>query len=259
MKGCAAFCLIVLLVGVVPAAAMELELNPMRFRDGSSGDIVYGGEIIVHVSADDVQLKAPFDADFESMENDGDEWFSYSDEPMTLGDLQDAITGGWELRVVAGSNTYDYVFTVADVQEEDFLPVPSVTAPTWGETTGTDYSFQWDNNGADVDADGFVAWVEVADWERENGWMADGSGGTLGQDAEAWSVYGMPEGEAEFGVGYGVFAGLISEMTASTGAPDIDYWSAVISGDAVEFTVVPEPVTLSMLGLGALALLRRRR
>ena len=262
MRGVTAFCAAAFLLAASPLDAATIEVVGMKYYSETESEYRYEGEICVEdLTADAVSAMSPGSSTWEPLtEESPDDWFLESSAEMTLAELQTGMAGSWTLRVNTGTDVYDYAFDLAAVQESDFLAMPEVTSPSSGADVDVDYTFTWENNDAHLTADGYVATVEHGAAESRAGWMADGSMSSLPQTAESWSVHDMFTGAASFDVGYGVYLNLISNTVEPTGAPDITDWRSVaVSGDEVEFNIVPEPVTLSLLALGGAALLRRAR
>jgi hypothetical protein len=253
--------LAVLLLAATHVDAAIVDVQGEKFYSDTHSEYRYEGELFLEgMTADAVSAKTPDSSTFEPLTAEGPgEWFLESPTDLTLAELQTGMGGSWTLRVVIGVDTYDYTFDVTAVQDSDFLPVPEVTDPADGTDIGEDHEFMWENNDAHLQADGYMAMVEDDTWEVSNGWMADGSEGSLPQDGESWLVQDMPTGPAEFEICYGVYLNLISNTSEPSGAPDITEWNSVaISCDEVSMNIIPEPVTLSLLALGGAALLRRR-
>jgi len=89
----------------------------------------------------------------------------------------------------------------------------------------------------------------------------------LFRSTKSWEIDLGMTGDGEFMVVYGTEATVVGAITFDSGASDVgatdfvfDDVEQIIASEAfVELTVVPEPATMSLLAIGALALIRRRR
>ena len=166
-----------------------------------------------------------------------------------------------------GSNGTDYAWV-------DLAPNPGYTSGTFSAST-------WMHIGANTVADrvqGLMAWGNTGGWSiglKSNGDVIGGFGflwsrpviGTVVNPTQRWVNVTL-----SFTVGSGTAVATVDGQsfnlsgTGLTALTDIDFTSDYINTAASagfvhfdDFTVVPEPATMTVLALGALAALRRRK
>jgi len=186
-----------------------------------------------------------------------------------------AGVGLWTLDLhLSGGGVASYEFVVHDFRptfdSASFPPAPMLTAPLGGATgVSPTPTFTWDNGGAHT---GQLESLFVNVWSESIPGIGaiDGSGGTLSLNATTWTPpVVLPAGAAKFLVQYETnenedanVDNPIFRVAESTVADPMGGWTSagdLFSRDQISFTVAPEPATLSMLVLGGLALLARRR
>lgn len=205
----------------------------------------------------------------EEMNNDSSgEYYLDSDEDMAFEDL--TINGTWYIDVVTsdGTGMYDsiYSWTISGVTPDTWNAIPSITSPEdMDVTTNLRPTFTWTvdsiNDGArlfvkitqDGEDDTFK-YQEELDPNTQLEWMPD---------------FDLSPGTLDFTVFYAIPLSLQvsydAEASAYQGTPggDIVAWADAeayfVAADSVEIEIVPEPATISLLGLGALAIIRRKR
>lgn len=208
--------------------------------------------------------------DYDSFD---DEYWLETPDYATLGELNTNISGTWALEVMYGGKKSVYNFDIAEITESMFAPGPTITSHSDGDTIGTHVNFEWDwapGGGFDYTNTGFYieAFVEnpgVDYWGIEA--MSTNFGGVMANTAESWEIDLGITGDAEFLVAYGTEATVMGGIIFNAGLSDAsatdfgfeEVEQIIASEDIVELTVVPEPMSMSLLGLGALAIIRRRR
>ena len=207
--------------------------------------------------------------DFESGDN---EYSLETGSLASLAELNATIVGAWELEVTYGEKRSVYTFDIDTVTESMFAPVPNITSHSDGGTIGTHVDFEWDwtpDGTFSYDNTGLYVEVDVEDpgvdyWDLEA--MSVNFDGALANDTKSWEIDLGMTGDCEFMVVYGTEATVVSDITfdaglSDTGATDFgfDDEQIIASEDFVELTVVPEPMSMSLLALGGLVLIRRRK
>jgi len=147
----------------------------------------------------------------------------------------------------------------------DQLYETSDIGSTISATDGADFDFwcSFITNGVDDDPTRIAFHAATA----RNG-EAPGGGGSTGN--ESW-YFSTTNDLADYGVSAGDISRIamtINNLTITTGYEDgtgrwasygTGYWGYLMGDVTFSIYTVPEPATLAMLGMGALALLRRRR
>jgi hypothetical protein len=197
----------------------------------------------------------------------------------SFSDFHTATVGNWQMVLEFGAgNDAVYHFVVNDYRnpftDGSFPPAPTMVSPLDG-VVGVDPTptFQWNNGGAHT---GPIESLFVSVWNEADpgiGEMDSSGGGGLNLSDTSWtpSVV-LPGGPAWFLVQYetnenednNVGTPVFNRGTSTVADPSISWdWSGgdLFSKDLVQFTVVPEPSTLSLtlLGLPAAWRWRRRR
>jgi hypothetical protein len=195
----------------------------------------------------------------------------YADFASFLG----ATAGDWNLAIhfgASGSAVYDFpVSGFGSPAADPFPPVPTMISPTDGATgVSQTPSFNWDNGGTHT---GPMESLFVNVYSLVNPAIGQfaGSSGSIDLNDETWtpSVV-LPAGEASFLVQYEtnqdedarVGVPVFNDPSSTVSNPNIawDIHSGdLFSRDVITFTVIPEPATLSLVALGGLAVIRRRR
>lgn len=205
--------------------------------------------------------------------NSDDDDYELETDYATLGELNTQISGTWAIEVMYGGKKSVYNFNIAEITESMFAPVPTITSHSDGDTIGTHVNFEWEwtpGGGFDYTNTGFYVEAYVEDpgvdyWEIDA--MSTNFGGVMANTVESWEIDLGITGDAEFLVAYGTEATVVGGITFNAGLSDVgatdfgfdEVEQVIASEDFVELTVAPEPMSISLMGLGALAMLRRRR
>ena len=249
----------VFLVGSLTTTAMG-QLAMFLPVNGSGG---YYMEISVDVAGGtsvrmqrDAEGWSNFDGPF-----DGQEFDYESPEYGTLSAMNTAMSGNYTMEIVHGGGTSVYTYTLNPTQSGWFPDRPVLADP--GDTIAQQTQMTW-------------TWTPTADQKNVE---YDGWAGTE-PDFEFFEWYdsGAPGFSDLFhNVDYGTFTGqgdfwivynkgitttdLISAWTLDSGTDVINgnVDATALSEDFAEYDVVPEPASLSLLAVGAVALLRRKR
>ncbi len=250
---------------IAPGNFIEFEV----WREDTDGDgtaDLFGTEIFGEIP-DATAIEILFDGGgSQTFDFWGGEFWLEANEHTTLGALNAEIGGNHTLRITHSGGVTDYDFTMGTITDGMFPALP-VLAPVPANIP-QNYNFQWAWSGS---ASEMYAEAEIdgSFYEEEESF----SGGfTVGLSTDWTPDFAPHTGFGEFYVGYAkvgdVKAGnglAVSGWSKTGGGTDIfagvndmvlDFAD---SGDLVFFNVVPEPATMSMLALGGLAMLRRRR
>ncbi|MCC5828075.1 MAG: PEP-CTERM sorting domain-containing protein [Phycisphaeraceae bacterium] len=263
--------------GAVSADVGFIQLVSEKFYCPMQGEYRYKGDLYIHSCADAVWLKSPGGefAGLDRVEPDRHWRMPYRPFNVPLEGLQTWMNGQWAMRILLDDVEHDYTFMMNPVQAGDFVPVPTLTSPLHDEVIQRDHTFTWDSNNAEETAYGFR--LDVGLWDDSDEWWRSGDGWkthafgpfppqwepphmpwTLEQDAKSWTGDNMPIGDAWVYLGYGVAIDIISDLVIPDGAPHFEVLTLAMSIDELDMTIVPEPGSLVVLGLGGLLLLRRR-
>jgi hypothetical protein len=194
----------------------------------------------------------------------GTDWSAYG-EFANLPDLIGDIDGSWLVNVL-GSNpgTLAFDLNAAAITATDFFDTPDILQPTHGSSVQGDTHFVWTTpDGATSDDLGFVGVTSQFFFADEQ----------FPIGTESWDPpFILPAGTYDFSVSYYRLAddSLISNVQATGltwGNSDFapEGWPVgtpllVLGAESIaRFSVVPEPAAISLMALGALALVSRRR
>ena len=272
----------ILFVAVVVLAAAQagandwMEMEVWKYREVATGNIRYGSAFSVGVDGvtgtDKVWAKLgglvnPINLPEEDL-GGGVSEYSAGAEGWTLPQLNGILAGANRLTVNTAGGLCVYDFTISTIPDSLFAPLPVVTDPVnLAINVPQDQTFQWTWRG---DARVSELWTEVSDL-ADVLWVEDYSGGGgLALSDLSWQPNLAQTGWAVFTAGYDVVApmdgsSIVSALTFNAGASTgVDFgWDSAEAFASAEgraaFEVVPEPATLALLGIGALAIIRRRR
>jgi len=197
------------------------------------------------------------------------EYYLETPENLTLAELNSGSSGLYKLKVTTATGDCVYDFSINTITAGMFAPIPEITDPNDGATVPQNVNFQWTWGGNTGDVD--ELWAEVEPLSDGASWAEGGSyDGSINIGDTSWQPGLTNTGQAWFVVGYDIEdpmdgTGLFSAISFDAGSSTrSDFgWDEqeayLTSGDEIDMTVVPEPATLALLGLGACLLLRRRR
>lgn len=241
-----------ILAMVVPASAADtIDFGLIRSSDGK-----YFAEINGELQGvTDVRMQNRTTGDWIIFDVGDSEFDVESDEFDNLASLLADVGGTYSMQITHPAGVSVYTLYIGAALENMFPAMPDMTVPA---NIPQQYTFQWD-------------WTGPADVKGIDYWCGDGG-------PEFWQLYyaadpefaatslnvdfGEFTGHGDFEIIYANLAGSdILSLTHSSGdelfgSNQLAYMASV---DGADFNVVPEPATVSLLTLGGLALLRRRR
>ncbi len=207
---------------------------------------------------------------YEEMDFDGEEYYVESDSDQSFEDL--GINGTWYIDVVTndGVNTYHsvYTWTISGITEDTWNAIPDITSHENGDTeTNLRPTFTWTVDSVKQDA---ILLINTQQFNEDGDWLYENEEQLDPNTLLAWTPgFDLSCGSLEFMVGYVMAPGMVVSYDETEsgllGTPggDIVAWASTeeyfVAGDSIEIEIVPEPATISMLGLGALAIIRSRR
>lgn len=250
---------VVFLVGSLTTMAMG-ELALFMPVNGSTG---YYTEISIDVAgATSVRMQRDSEGwlDFGGP-FDGNEFDYETPEYGTLSAMNTATSGNYTMEIVHGSGTSVYTYTLLDPQSGWFSDRPVLADP--GDPIAQQTQMTW-------------TWASTADQKEVeySGWNGTGPDFAF---SESWNSGAPGFSDLSYDVDYGTFTGdgdfYIVYQNSITPTDLVSGWSldsgddvingnivtAVLSEAYAEYSVVPEPATLSLLAVGAVSLLRRKR
>ena len=199
----------------------------------------------------------------------------------SFNDFRNAMVGNWQLIVEIGAGQEaGYNFVVNDFRTpftaSSFPPAPTVVSPPNGATdVAATPTFVWDNGGPHTGAIESL-FVSVSSRVIPGVGVFDSySGGPSTLDRTTWTPpIVLPDGLASFLVQYetnenedaNVGTPVFNPGLSNISDPGIDWSNSsgdLFSRDLIDFTVVPEPHTVTLLAFGGVCLLacawRRRK
>lgn len=252
-----------LFVAASPVLANSMEF--LVFRGDVDNDAVanfFGLEMSVdHPDITGVQLiTASATLDFSI---DGPGEFYLDAKFPSLAALNAASNGTHTLRVTHLGGVTEYSATFNEVTEDMFPDIPVLDAVS--PVIPQQYLFGWSWDG---EADGMHIGASIDEaFELED----DSVEGSMDLGQTDYEVDFAPaRGRGEFELAYGYLSdpfdggNLVSDLEQISGDDLFDpsedmVVSYIVSTSEAEFTVVPEPVSMALLGLGGAAVLLRRR
>lgn len=246
--------------------------------DGNGTPDIFFTEIEVQVTgATQVQLDTG--SGWEDFENEGGgEFYLETSDYATLAALLADISGPKTLKITTPAGDSNYTFTVtgseAAVNTEMPTPIPQITGLAWAGNTAT-LSWAWAGDANAVD--GIAVEVETQDgntWDdvyfksnidpppnympktalEANDIVLPAAPGTY-DEIEFYVAYGNATDVSD-GNGTIIDGWTLTDGNDLFGDPGDLVLQGALSADVLE---IPEPATLTLLGLGAAALVRRRR
>lgn len=249
------FGLVVFVAILSVASAANAELKVTAFRQG---DLHYA-EISMNIEGGtNVRMIKDGDAEWTTFDRWDDEFDIESDEFGSLAGLNNEIVGAYTIEITHSGGISEYAFTVQTVQSEWFPQNPVLSLVPDQIPQQYEFSWTWDGT-AEGKCVEYSLWspTGTVDFEQEYG-----PGDPGFNEKSLVADFGEYVGTGEFFSMYGNTTDSLVTNWALQSGPDVfgglNPTQYIISEAMAEFEVVPEPTTMSLLALGALAMLRRR-
>ncbi|QNN21681.1 PEP-CTERM sorting domain-containing protein [Planctomycetales bacterium ZRK34] len=282
MKSSSTLAFLMACLGLMVSSAFAVnyvEVIGVRVDDQAAGFSGFRGSVFVNLEDETgvtgVSVTAPggMTALFDDSDGAGTSWYDETDY-ATLADLVNATSGVWTIDI-SGSSASSSAFTLISggLVDADFFPIPTGLTPAHGATgVPVNTSFSWTDPTGPITPDVVDVYVgsESGNYQDNNSLMGD-----LAIDATMWTpMMDIDAGPNEWAVGYFeiVDPQAVTDLSVESGSitwgnspfapvnwPDGRPLVALGAETVAAFDAVPEPAALSLLGLGAFALVSRRR
>ena len=185
-----------------------------------------------------------------NIEEFGSDWNPTRIAFPSVAELNDFAAHSWQLTIArSGKDDSVYRFKYGALEETDFPEIPTVLTPIPYESIVGDYTFTWTH----TSRPGETCYAEVikAQWITST-WAL------LAASDRTWDATGIPAGDGQFYLEYTLLTnGRLTDWAHISGE-DVVVGHGETARSAEGLPITPEPTTLWLLALGAVALLRRR-